>query len=219
MRRERFALQSLNKEEKYCRIPVCMYRLPTLVTLIFLLVPLYPCQAKEQEYLVTKVIDGNTILLENGSVVRYLGVSAPHLHRIKVEGDFFARETVRENKSLVLLKKVRLEFDVEKKDSEGRLLAYVSVEGLFVNGELIRPGYARAAVSPPNVRYRNLLLRCEKDASKKYLGLWQESKAATEQYYVGNKRSYIFHRPSCTLVSKSPARNKIVFRTRTDPYR
>ena len=194
-----------------------MYRLPTLVALIFLLVPLYPCQAKEQEYLVTKVIDGDTILLENGSVVRFLGVSAPHLHRKKVEGDFFARETVRENKSLVLLKKVRLEFDVEKKDSEGRLLAYVFVKGLFVNGELIRLGYARAAVSPPNVRYRDLLLRYEKDASKKYVGLWQENKAATEQYYVGNKRSYIFHKPSCPLVGKIPARNKIIFRTRTDP--
>jgi micrococcal nuclease len=72
-------------------------------------------------------------------------------------------------------------------------------------------------MSPPNVRYRDLLLRYEKDASRKYLGLWQENKAATEPYYVGNKRSYVFHKPSCPLVSKIPAKNKIIFRTRTDP--
>ena len=196
-----------------------MYRLPTLVALIFLLVPLYPCQAKEQEYLVTKVIDGDTILLENGSVVRFLGVSAPHLHRKKVEGDFFARETVRENKSLVLLKKVRLEFDVEKKDSEGRLLAYVFVKGLFVNGELIRLGYARAAVSPPNVKYKELFLKYEKEAKEKYAGLWQEGKEESEPYYVGNKRTYVFHRPSCPLVAKIPEKNKIIFRNRVDPIR
>ena len=174
-------------------------------------------QSKEREYLVTKVIDGDRILLENGSIVHYLGVAAPHLHKGKLEAEFFAREAVRENKSLVLMKKVRLEFDVEKKDSEGSLLAYVFVKSLFVNGELIRLGYARAAVNPPNVRYRDLFLRYEKDASKKYLGLWQEDKAATESYYVGNKRSYVFHRPSCPLVKKIPEKNKIIFRTRTDP--
>lgn len=194
-----------------------MYRLLTIGALILLMMPAYSGQSKEQEYLVTKVIDGDTVLLENGSVVRYLGIAAPHLHKGKVEAEFFAREAVRENKSLVLMKKVRLEFDVDKKDEEGRLLAYVFVKDLLVNGELIRLGYAHAAVSPPDVRYKDLFLRYEKNASKKYLGLWQENKAATERSYVGNKHSYVFHRPSCPLVGKIPEKNKIIFRNRTDP--
>jgi micrococcal nuclease len=117
----------------------------------------------------------------------------------------------------VLLKKVRLEFDAEKKDSEGRILAYVYVKNLFVNGELVRLGCARAVAHPPNVKYKDLLLRCEREASAKYAGLWQERKQESEPYYVGNKRSYVFHKPSCPLSDKIPEKSKIIFRTRVDP--
>jgi len=196
-----------------------MNRLLAIAALILLLLPLCTSQAREQEYLVTKVIDGDTIVLENGSVVHYAGVNAPQLKGKEGGGDFFAKEAVRENKSLVLLKKVRLEFDVEKKDQEGRLQAYVFVKDLFVNGELIRLGYARAAVVPPNVKYRDLFAKYEKEASARYAGLWQEGKEESEPYYVGNKRSYVFHKPSCPMVAKIPEKNKIIFRTRADPIR
>src|SRR5208337_3312210 len=112
-----------------------MYRL-LAIALVLLAFSLSPCQAKEQEVLVTKVIDGDTIQLENGDIVHYIGISAPHLKNKEGGNEFFAREAVREDKSLVLLKKVRLEFDVERKDQEGRLLAYVYVKNLFVNAEM-----------------------------------------------------------------------------------
>jgi micrococcal nuclease len=174
-------------------------------------------QAKEQEVLVSKVINGDTIVLENGDVVHYLSVAAPALSSKKQSAEFFAREALRRNKSLVLSKKVRLEFDVEKKDPQGRLLAYVYVKNLFVNGELVRLGFARAAVTPPNLKHKDLLLKYQKEASEKYAGLWQEDKKATEPYYVGNKRSYIFHKPTCPLVAKIPEKNRIIFKKRTDP--
>jgi micrococcal nuclease len=166
---------------------------------------------------VSKVINGDTIVLENGDVVHYLSVAAPALSSKKQSAEFFAREALRRNKSLVLSKKVRLEFDVEKKDPQGRLLAYVYVKNLFVNGELVRLGFARAAVTPPNLKHKDLLLKYQKEASEKYAGLWQEDKKATEPYYVGNKRSYIFHKPTCPLVAKIPEKNRIIFKKRTDP--
>ena len=95
----------------------------------------------------TKVIDGDTVMLENGDIVRYLGIDAPPLKKSEGGPEFYAREAVRQNKSMVLLKKVRLEFDVEKKDHEGRLLAYVYVKNVFVNGELVRLGCARVVVT------------------------------------------------------------------------
>ena len=193
-----------------------MYRL-LAIALVLLAFFLSPCQAKEQEALVAKVIDGDTIQLENGDIVHYIGISAPHLKNKEGGNEFFAREAVRKNKSLVLSKNVRLEFDVERKDQEGRLLAYVYVKNLFVNAELVRLGFARAAVSPPNVKHKDLLLRNEKEASIKSVGLWQEGKKASEPYYVGNKRTYVFHRPSCPLAAKIPEKSKIIFRSRTDP--
>jgi micrococcal nuclease len=187
------------------------------ITLVSLFLSVFPAQAKENEFLVTKVIDGDTVMLENGEIVRYLGINAPPLKKNEGGPEFYAREAVRQNKSTVLLKKVRLEFDVTKKDSDGKLLAYVYVKNLFVNGELVRLGCARAVAQPPNVKYQDLLFRYEKEASTKYAGLWQEKKQESGPYYVGNKRSYVFHKPSCPLSNRIPEKNRIIFRTRNDP--
>jgi micrococcal nuclease len=196
-----------------------MHKIIAIAALILFILPLRPSQAKEQEYLVTKVIAADTIVLENGNIVHYLGVSVPQPRGKEGGGDFFAREAFRRNKGLVLLKKVRLEFDAQKKDEEGRTLAYVFIKDVFVNGELIRLGFAHAAVSPPNVRYKDLFLKYEREAKEKYTGLWQEGKEESEPYYVGNKRSYVFHKPSCPLVAKIPEKSRIVFRSRVDPIR
>ena len=51
--------------------------------------------------------------------------------------------------------RVRLVRDVEERDRYGRLLAYVyrARDGLFVNAELVRRGYATVATFPPNVAH------------------------------------------------------------------
>ena len=95
------------------------------------------------------------------------------------------------------MKKVRLEFDKERKDKEGRMLAYVFVKNVFVNAELIKLGYAKTNIVPPNDKYKNMFLDYEKKAKQSEKGLWQETKKDTETSYIGNKRSYAFHRPSC----------------------
>jgi micrococcal nuclease len=188
-----------------------------LIALVFLIFPVSTLYAKDGESVVTKIIDGDTVMLENGDTVKYLGIIAPRLKKNEGGPEFFAREAARQNKSLVLMKKVRLEFEGIKKDDEGRLLAYVFVKKTFVNGELVRMGCAKVAPHPARVKYHDLLTDYEKRASGKSIGLWQENKAKTDPYYVGNKRTYIFHKPSCSLADKIPEKNRIVFRTRTDP--
>jgi endonuclease YncB( thermonuclease family) len=66
-----------------------MYRLLAIAFLL-LAFSLTPCQAKEQEALVTKVIDGDTIQLESGDIVHYIGISAPHLKNKEGGNEFFA---------------------------------------------------------------------------------------------------------------------------------
>ena len=187
--------------------------LPTVVfvCLVFLGVV---CHGKE--YVVRKVIDGDTVQLDTGETVRYLGIDAPEVFLKEGGSEFFAKEATRYNKRLVLLKKVRLELDAEKKDRYGRLLAYVFVKDTFVNGELVRLGYARAAVKPPNVKYKDLLLENQRKAMEEEKGLWQETKKDTDSYYIGNKRTYVLHRPSCKYAAKIPEKNRIVFRSRLD---
>jgi micrococcal nuclease len=172
--------------------------------------------SEAKEYVVRKVIDGDTIQLENGEIVKYQGIDAPEIYKKDIGSEFFARESTRQNKKLVFLKKVRLEFDVEKKDNRGRLLAYVFVKNIFVNSELVKLGCARAAVKPPNTRYKELLLSNQRKAMEEEKGIWQEKKKDTETSYIGNKRTYTLHRPSCKNVAKIPDKNKIIFRSRLD---
>lgn len=169
-----------------------------------------------KEYVVNKIIDGDTVQLDTGEIVRYLGIDTPELFIKGGGAEFYAREAARYNKKLVFMKKIKLEFDAERKDHYGRLLAYVFVKNLFVNAELVKLGYAKVMIKPPNTKYSDLLLNHQKKAMNEERGLWQEKKRETEASYVGNKRTYSLHRPSCTLADKMSAKNKIVFRSRFD---
>lgn len=126
------------------------------------------------EYLVVKVIDGDTIELSSGEKVRYIGVDTPELHRPQKSVEYFAREAYEANRRLVEGKKVRLEFDVQKQDRYGRLLAYVYVDGIMVNEWLVANGYARVATFPPNVKYAERFLELEREARRLELGLWKK---------------------------------------------
>ncbi len=181
------------------------------VTLLFSTITAYA-----RETVVRKVISGDLVQLETGEMVKYIGVDTPELNLKEGGSEFFARQAARYNQKLVQLKKVRLEFDREKKDSKGNLLAYVYVKNVFVNAELIRLGYAKARVTSPNDRYKSLLTDAERQARQNERGLWQEAKKDTEEFYIGNKRTYGFHRPSCSNVAKIPEKSKIIFRRRAD---
>lgn len=169
-----------------------------------------------KDYVVKKVIDGDTIQLESGETVRYIGIDAPELYVKEGGFEFFAKEAARYNKKLVMLKKVNLEFDKEKKDSHGRLLAYVFVKNTFVNAEMVRLGYAKVMTKPPNTKYKDVLVAQQQKAAREDLGLWQEKKKDTESSYIGNKRTYTLHRPDCSYAKKIPEKGRITFRTRSD---
>ena len=68
--------------------------------------------------------------------------------------------------------RIRLEFDVEKKDRYGRILAYAYVGSIFVNARLIEEGYARFSAPAKNVRHQNVFLDLEEKAKKAEVGIW-----------------------------------------------
>ncbi len=121
---------------------------------------------------VSRVIDGDTIEIEGGAVVRYIGVDAPELHDVRPQGECFGREAKDANKALVEGQLVRLEKDVSDADRYGRLLRYVYVGGSMVNEKLVQTGVARAATVPPDVRYAERFVGAEQTAREQNLGLW-----------------------------------------------
>ena len=125
-------------------------------------------RADENAVFVTRVIDGDTIEIEGGYRVRYIGIDAPE------RDDPYYFEALEANRILVEGKKVRLEKDVEDKDEYGRLLRYVWVDNTMINAELISLGYAYSYSLSPNLRYREYFLQLEKEARERGKGLWSD---------------------------------------------
>ncbi|MBI3335237.1 MAG: thermonuclease family protein [Candidatus Portnoybacteria bacterium] len=74
---------------------------------------------------VARVIDGDTIELENGQRVRYIGIDTPETSDPRKPIQCFGIEAAKKNQELVEGKMVRLEKDVSERDRYARLLRYV----------------------------------------------------------------------------------------------
>lgn len=123
-------------------------------------------RVSENAVFVTRVIDGDTVEIEGGYHVRYIGVDTPE------RDELYYGEALEVNRRLVEGKKVRLEKDVEDRDKYGRLLRYVWVDNTMVNAELVRLGYAYSCPYPPNLKYQAYFLQLEKEARRQRRGLW-----------------------------------------------
>ncbi len=130
-------------------------------------------------YKVTKVIDGDTIQIEGGYKIRYIGIDAPETVDPKRPVGCYGRQASDKNKELVLGKNIILEKDVSETDKFGRLLRYVYLAGpeassgsVFVNDYLVRSGYAKVSTYPPDVKYQQQFLESERYARENNLGLW-----------------------------------------------
>jgi micrococcal nuclease len=120
----------------------------------------------EKTYYVTRVIDGDTFVLENGERVRLLGIDAPE------KGQFLWKEAKDYLSNKLEEKYVILESDLSDRDKYNRLLRYVFVGDDFINLEMIQKGYARALIIEPDTKYSNVFLEAEAKAKESRLGVW-----------------------------------------------
>lgn len=123
-------------------------------------------------FLVTKIIDGDTIELQDSRRVRYLGMDTPESVDPKKPVQCLAEAAAAKNKELVLGQKVTLKFDQEQKDRYGRTLAYVFINSEFINLELVELGLARAYPYAPNFLHKKDFAAAQERAQQKKLGLW-----------------------------------------------
>lgn len=114
---------------------------------------------------VARVIDGDTILLEDGRKIRYAAINAPE------EGDPGFHESTQANNRLVGGKDVRFELVQRKPDKHQRLLAYVYVGQTLVQADLVRQGWA-IVTRTGSAAYRGLLRRHQEEARLGGRGIW-----------------------------------------------
>ena len=160
---------------------------------------------------VKEVTDGDTIVLRNGETVRYIGIDTPE------RDDPFCREATRANREMLEGGRIRLECDRDRRDSYGRLLAYVWVDTLMLNAELIRMGLASVYLFAPNLRYRDRFIALQREARQKGEGIWSLP-VEPEPYYVASSasRRFVFHRPECKSANRISTENLIRLETREE---
>ena len=118
---------------------------------------------------VKRVIDGDTVELQNGLILRYVGITAPET------GENFYKESTGENRKLVEDKKIRLEYDNYKSDKFGRILAYpILPDGTNVSIELVKKGLAELVIYQKRKAfvYQKELLKAQTEAKNKGIGIW-----------------------------------------------
>ena len=115
-------------------------------------------QNKDKKVKVIAIIDGDTIIIESGESVRLIGIDSPE------RGDPYFFEARDKLSYLIKNGIVLLERDKDNKDEYGRLLRYVWYNNVFINAEMVRSGYATAYPYPPNIKYIDLLDKCQEEA-------------------------------------------------------
>lgn len=124
------------------------------------------------EYVVDRVLDGDTIDLTNGARIRYEGINAPE------KNESYGLEALEDNQKLVNGRRVRLEVADNWMDGFGRTLAYVWSDNVFVNERLVEDGYARVYIHFPTrpPKYLKQLQEAETRARQDGWGMWVEEK-------------------------------------------
>jgi len=124
---------------------------------------------------VTEVTDGDTLHISYGGRderLRLIGIDTPEVPWYGGDVECFGVEAGLYVRGRLSGRDVRIEFDRERRDRFGRLLAYVYVDRELVNLTLVRLGYARAYAVPPNTARSRAFAAAEAEARSSMLGLW-----------------------------------------------
>ncbi len=158
------------------------------------------------------VADGDTIILHDGRHVRYIGIDTPEVAHKDRPAEPMGLEAQTINRRLVDGWKLRLDFDREKKDRYGRTLAYVyRSDGLLVNAEMVKQGYAHVLYRFPNISKHKILLSAQRVAMAHGRGIWQhvDKDAKPRHAYPANRRSKRFHAHDCPMGKSISEKNRV----------
>ncbi len=132
------------------------------------------------EAVVTKVVDGDTVVAAGGDHVRLLGIDAD-------EKGYPCYDAARLRlEELVLGKNVMLESDSEDADQYGRKLRYIFLDGANINEKMAAEGLAVARFYPENQKYKSEITAAETAARKNGTGCKWNGRAQTVGAAVAN---------------------------------
>jgi micrococcal nuclease len=141
-----------------------------------------PSRGGRERTTVVDVVDGDTIEVGLGGTVedvRLIGVDTPETVHPTEPVECFGPRASSYTSTALLGESVRLEFDDERRDHYGRLLAYVWLDGKLFNKTLVARGLAEVIIYSPNDAYADTLLGAESKAQSAGRGMWSACTATS----------------------------------------
>lgn len=168
-------------------------------------------QAEVDRFAVSRIIDGDTMELAGGDKVRLLGIDTPEKGQPYYDD---AREFLSR---LTLGKSVALDYGTRRRDSYGRLLAFVTIDTVQVNRAIIANGLGYLYLFKDNIGNPKIesMMAAQREAISKERGIWSIGHTP-EQEYINTEGSFRFHRPGCRSVAKRREGRFQTFATREE---
>ena len=140
---------------------------------------------------VTEIVDGDTVRLSDGELVRLLGIDTPE------HGEPFFAEATEFLARRIDGRQVELTFDYTRRDHYRRLLGYLWLDDSLINLHIVRNGLARVYAWPPDTLHYRTLVRAQTEARRHKRGIWSLPAPEPESLYVIHTKRFRFHRPDC----------------------
>jgi len=142
-----------------------------------------PADRIDESVAVSQVVDGDTLRLEDGRLVRMIGINTPELARKGKSAEPLAQKARKALQTLLEKStspnspgsdiKVGLRYGTEQKDRYGRILAHVYLaNGVNAEARMLSAGMAAQIVVPPNTMNRECYRAAERKARRANLGVW-----------------------------------------------
>lgn len=164
-----------------------------LILLVRLVEEIGEEQQPGERFIVSRVVDGDTMELKGGDRLRLLALDTPE------KGEPYYNEATSLARRLTLSQQARIEFAKRRRDKYGRLLGYLYIDSLFINRTIIDSGYGYVYLFSDNELQSEpvrLMLQAQKSAIKRKVGLWSLPREP-EVAYINKPGSFRLHRPSC----------------------
>lgn len=173
------------------------------------------CEAKVKE-----VMSGDTMILDSGEIVKLMGIAIP-TDFPEAKKEFFKKGAKELCEQLIKdnSRSIKLEYNEKKRDEYNNILAYVYIDKMFLNAELIRRGFFVLSVDFSDERYLETFRSMEAEAKEQKRGIWADLDERMEKYtgaVVGNKKSRKYHKYDCKYVLLLSDSNKKKFKNQDE---
>lgn len=200
------------------RIPKKRYLVLFFILLLLLVrfvAEIGPDRTAGDRFRAVKIIDGDTMELQGGDLLRLLAIDTPE------KGEPFYDSATAYLSSLALGKSGEIQYGQRKRDGYGRLLGHFITDSLWVNREMLRQGLATIYLFEDNLSDRQAidrLLAAQEEAMRAGRGVWSLERRP-EEFYLAIKGSLRFHRPHCRSLRKSDPKELLRFGAREEAFR